>query len=126
MSSFKILITVFTLLIAASCSNGQNAGSLSPEEFAAKVKTLSAAPIIDVRTPGEFSSGHLPKATNIDWNTNTFMRSIAQYDKKKPIFVYCQVGGRSSAAASAMRSAGFKQVYEMAGGVRGWKEKLVK
>ncbi|CAN5479888.1 hypothetical protein BH10BAC6_BH10BAC6_11870 [soil metagenome] len=126
MTGIKILVAVFTLLIAASCSNGQNAGSLSPEEFAAKVQSFPTAPIIDVRTPGEYSSGHLLKATNIDWNSNSFMQTITQYDKKKPIFVYCQVGGRSSAAAAAMRSAGFKQVYEMAGGIRSWKEKLVK
>jgi len=126
MTTLKIVVTLFTLLIAASCSNGQNSNSLPPDEFAAKLRSMPSAPILDVRTPGEYAGGHLPKATNIDWNGSNFMQAIAQYDKKKPVFVYCLAGSRSAAAASAMRSAGFKQVYEMAGGIRGWKGNVVK
>jgi len=125
MTSLRFLFVLLTLVTMTSCTKGQSGYSLSPDAFSAKVRSLPSAPILDVRTPGEYASGRIPKAQNIDWNSSTFMQSVAKFDKKKPVFVYCLAGSRSAAAASAMRSAGFKEVYELAGGVRGWKEKLV-
>jgi thioredoxin len=74
-----------------------------------------------VRTPDEFSKGHLANAHNYDWNGNEFEKQIAPLDKLKPIFVYCLSGGRSSSAANKMRSEGFTQVYEMNGGIMKWR-----
>lgn len=119
----------YSLLIASaalfnSCSNGQTGTTktnLSPTEFAEKIKELPSAPIIDVRTPEEFEKGHLPDAKNIDWNGNDFDQQIASLDKSKPVFVYCLSGGRSSSAAKKMRSEGFKEVYELKGGIMKWR-----
>lgn len=86
-----------------------------------KYKELPTAPILDVRTPNEFSKGHLVNALNYDWNGNEFEKQIAPLDKSKPVFVYCLSGGRSSSAASKMRSDGFTQVYEMDGGIMKWR-----
>lgn len=107
-----------------SCTSGQTGNSktnLSATEFADKIKELPSAPIIDVRTPEEFSKGHLQNAKNIDWNGDDFNQQTATLDKSKPVFVYCLSGGRSSAAASQMRSEGFKEVYELNGGIMKWR-----
>src|ERR1035437_4915023 len=42
-------------------------------------------------------------------------------DKSKPVFFYCLSGGRSSSAASQMRNDGFKEVYELDGGIMKWR-----
>lgn len=115
-------IALLTLLLA-SCSNGQTASSLTASEFATKMKELPDAPILDVRTPDEFSMGHLHNAVNYDWNGSQFDEQIKPLDKSKPVFVYCLSGGRSSAAASKMRAMGFKEVYEMDGGLMQWRSK---
>lgn len=105
-----------------SCSNGQITNNhLSATEFAAKIKELPSAPVLDVRTAEEFSKGHLPNAQNMDWNGGHFEEQIANIDKSKPVFVYCLSGGRSSAAATKMRSEGFKEVYELNGGIMKWR-----
>lgn len=105
-----------------SCTNGQTSGNnLSAIEFSEKTKTLPTAPIIDVRTPDEFAKGHLVNAKNIDWNGNDFDAQISKLDKTKPVFVYCLSGGRSSSAASKMRADGFKEVYELNGGIMKWR-----
>ena len=108
-----------------SCTNGQttsgNKTTLSATEFADKVKELPIAPILDVRTPEEFEKGHLANALNYDWNGNEFDKQIAPLDKAKPVFVYCLSGCRSSSAANKMRANGFKQVYEMDGGIMQWR-----
>jgi thioredoxin 1 len=117
----RILLTLtitFSLLWAA-CANSQN--TLAPSDFAAKIKTLADAPLIDVRTPDEFGKGHLVNATNIDWNGEGFDKKMETYDKSKPILIYCLSGGRSGSAAKKMRANGFKEVYELGGGIMKWR-----
>lgn len=110
------------LLILSACTNGQNANyGLSVNEFNDKLKQTPNAQLIDVRTPGEFAGGHLENAINYDWNGDNFESQIKELDKQKPVFVYCLSGGRSASAASSMRSAGFKTVYEMNGGMMKWR-----
>lgn len=117
-------LTILTGILLYSCSQSQATGSggqLNVTDFAAKVKQLPDAPILDVRTPGEFDKGHLDQAKNVDWNGSDFDAQIAGLDKTKPVLVYCLSGGRSGAAAEHMRSAGFKEVYEMEGGIMKWR-----
>lgn len=124
MNKFIVIgLATFTILLN-SCTNGQSQlakTNLLPTEFAKKIKTQTAATLIDVRTPDEFAKGHLENAQNIDWRSNDFGKQIETLDKSKPVFVYCLSGGRSASAASAMREAGFKEVYELEGGIMKWR-----
>lgn len=120
----RLFSIVLVAILFNSCTNGQTQDTktnLSATEFANKIKELPTAPIVDVRTPDEFSKGHLVNALNYDWNGSEFEKQIAPLDKSKPVFVYCLSGGRSSAAASQMRSDGFKEVYELSGGIMKWR-----
>lgn len=117
----KILSIVFLTTVLLSCSNGQTQHTLSARTFAEKINELPNGTILDVRTPEEFSNGHLENALNYDWNGSEFEQQIASLDKSKPVFVYCLSGGRSSAAAGKMRSIGFKEVYELEGGIMQWR-----
>ena len=122
----KYIVIVFTTfaVLLNSCTNGQSQNSktnLSANEFAEKIKTTNLAVIIDVRTPDEFSKGHLQNSQNIDISGNDFDKQIEMLDKAKPVFVYCLSGGRSSSAASEMRAKGFKEVYELDGGIMKWR-----
>ena len=120
---FSASIIVFSFLLT-SCTTETSDGvktNLSAIEFADKIKELNTAPVIDVRTPGEYSKGHIQNAKNIDWNGDNFDQQISSLDKTKPVFVYCLSGGRSSAAANHMRLDGFKEVYELNGGILKWR-----
>jgi len=120
---FISLLTLTVVAVVTSCSNGQvnnSVADLSPIAFSEKLKQLPLASLIDVRTPEEFLKGHLQNAKNIDWNGDDFEKQIFKFNKEEPIFVYCLSGGRSSSAAAIMRSNGFKQVYELDGGISAW------
>jgi thioredoxin len=120
----KLLSIALVAILFNSCSSGQTNGiktNLSATEFADKIKELPTATLIDVRTPDEFSKGHLANANNYDWNGTEFDNQIAPLDKSEPVFVYCLSGGRSSSAANKMRSDGFLTVYEMDGGIMKWR-----
>ena len=120
--SFTLL---FTILFSIGCSNGQNSSqnfNLDTQSFQKALESQYDVNIIDVRTPGEFSQGHIQNALNINWNGNDFESETAKIDKSKPIYVYCLSGGRSAAAASFLRNNGFSEVYELIGGLMSWRK----
>jgi rhodanese-related sulfurtransferase len=77
--------------------------------------------ILDVRTPAEFSGGHIPNAINIPHRVLPVrMHEINKY-KEKLILVHCQAGGRSIGAANLLVQNGFTQIYHMHKGFGAWK-----
>jgi thioredoxin len=124
MTKYLSIILASVAIIFNSCTNGQSSPSnpsVSAVEFSKKIAELPGAPIIDVRTPGEFSQGHLKNAINYDISTSGFETKIASLDKSKPVLVYCLSGSRSTYAVSYMKSNGFIEVYEMNGGMMKWR-----
>jgi rhodanese-related sulfurtransferase len=116
MKNYFLIILSFCIW---SC-NAQTKNNLTVDEFEKGIATDSIQ-ILDVRTVGEFNSGHIKNALWADWNNDTeFERRTSFIDKKKPVYVYCLSGGRSASAASLMRKKGFK-VFELKGGINAWK-----
>ena len=62
--------------------------------------------VIDVRSRGEFQSGHVAGARNLDVASPQFNSGVKSLNAKHTYLVYCQSGSRSSRAAGAMRAAG--------------------
>ena len=75
---------------------------------------------VDVRQPGEFGGGHAVGTINLP--LNNLSREIDKLDPGKPTFVICQTGYRSSLATSLLENAGFKQIFNVAGGTSAWLE----
>lgn len=124
MKNLFSITLLFAILFSTSCTNGQNSNqnfNLDAQSFQNALLSESEINILDVRTPGEFSQGHIQNALNINWNGNNFESETAKLDKSKPIYVYCLSGGRSSSAASFLRNNGFSEVYELVGGVMSWR-----
>jgi len=122
MKKINLGILVLSLLFFINCSNGQNAKSnVDAMAFNEMVKSTSNPQLIDVRTADEFSKGHLVNALNFDWNGNEFDKQVSSLNKEASVFVYCLSGGRSAAAAAQLRSAGFKNVIELNGGIMKWR-----
>ena len=116
----KFFYSALLLFLFYSCS-GQPA-AVSPDDFE-KAITGKDVQVLDVRTAGEFAGGHLKNALSADWNNPAqFKERVAYLDKNKPVYVYCLVGGRSSAAATWLKNNGFTQVVDLAGGIRDWKK----
>lgn len=76
--------------------------------------------LLDVRTPGEFNSGHIKGAINIDVNQNDVYSKIDKLDKKATYIVYCRTQNRSQVVGNYMINNGFKEVYKMQDGITGW------
>lgn len=108
-------------LIISACTEGQTLPLVSAKEFAGLMEKYPNAPLLDVRTPGEFAEEHLQNARNIDWSGGQFDQQTTGLNKEEPVLVYCLSGGRSHAAAERLREQGFKKVIEMEGGLMKWR-----
>jgi phage shock protein E len=72
------------------------------------------AVIIDVRTKGEFASGHIKGSVNIP--LQNLQNNLSKIKKDKPVITCCASGMRSASAKSILKSNGFTQVHDG----RGW------
>ncbi|MEJ7849609.1 MAG: rhodanese-like domain-containing protein [Pyrinomonadaceae bacterium] len=77
-----------------------------------------AKQLIDVRQPGEYAAVHAAKTFNLP--LNTLERNIEKLDPALATFIICQTGYRSSLATSILENAGFKNIFNIAGGTLAW------
>lgn len=75
--------------------------------------------IVDVRTPGEFSAGHIKDAINIANETIKGENPSALPDLDATILVYCRSGARSAQASKKLLALGYTEVYDF-GGIINW------
>jgi rhodanese-related sulfurtransferase len=75
--------------------------------------------LVDVRTPGEYTQGHIENAININVYAKDFAVKTNSLDKSKPVYVYCRSGARSMKAANNLKSRGYN-VVNLNGGIGGW------
>ncbi len=78
--------------------------------------------ILDVRTPSEFDAFHLEEAVNVDIKNQDFVEEINELEKDKAYFIYCSLGIRSANACNYMSMLGFKQLYNLKGGLKAWEK----
>lgn len=108
------------VLLLAGCSSNKGAiTNMNAKDFSA-ITQQSNVVILDVRTPGEFSQGHIEGAMNIDVEASTFDSEIAKLDKTKTYAVYCHSGRRSGIATQAMAKMGFTHLYNLQNGLSDW------
>ncbi len=76
--------------------------------------------ILDIRTPEEYIGGYIEDAINLDFYSETFRDELNKLDKDKKYLVYCRSGRRSGISLGAMEELGFREAYNMAGGIIQW------
>ncbi|MCK0191234.1 rhodanese-like domain-containing protein [Arenibacter sp. F20364] len=108
-----IFLFLVILVLQTGCSQ-DNKGKMSITDF--KQELLDDAILVDVRTPEEFSAGHLENAENINLYDPNFTDKFKAVDKDKTIYLYCKMGGRSAKAQEKLKSLGFSHVVNLEGG----------
>jgi phage shock protein E len=121
MAHVKILLGVIgSILLVFGCARERVTleKNLSSRELS---DMLAATPdgltLVDVRTPDEYASGHIPGAVNIP--VDQIADNPPAADKQALIVVYCRSGSRSRAARNALLEKGYTDVVNF-GGVGNW------
>jgi rhodanese-related sulfurtransferase len=133
----KLLIFLLLPLFTTACNDASTtkSGAVNPaveettasDQQASGIQVISAeeykkaissgkVQLVDVRTPEEYSSGHIDKAVNINYYDPEFKKQIAKLDKSKPVYIYCRSGSRSQGAAKIMQELGFTSIIDLRGG----------
>jgi hydroxyacylglutathione hydrolase len=76
--------------------------------------------IVDVRRPGEYVNGHVPRALNAPLASLDKSLGPLPLEKNKPTAIICAGGYRSSAAASLLQKQGFSNLLNVSGGTGAW------
>ena len=71
--------------------------------------------LVDVRSPEEYASGHLPGAVSLPGARITQLAPRRFPQRDAVIVVYCDSGGRSRVAAQVLTAMGYRQVYDLGG-----------
>lgn len=121
MAPMKGLFPVLLLLLSSCSNQAQPVGDLPPEAYG-KAIGVAGVQLLDVRTAGEYRSGHLKGSLQADWTDKAQFADRTQHlDRNRPVYVYCLSGGRSAAAAQYLRANGFREVTNLTGGISAWK-----
>jgi sulfur dioxygenase len=93
---------------------------LSPD---GAVRRLAGLRVVDVREPDEFTGplGHIAGATLAP--LATVAEAAASWPREAPTLLVCRSGGRSGRAAAMLLAMGFREVYNLTGGMLAWNER---
>ena len=89
----------------------KRAGQISVQDALAHLK--DGALLIDVRSPGEFNSGHLPTAINIPLDEIETILPRRVKDKSQVLLLHCLSGGRSGIAQQQIKGMGYQNVFNL-------------
>ena len=95
--------------------------AIGPKELKALLDAGTVKHFYDVRQPGEREKASIPGTKLLD---DAAAAEIEALDKNTPIAFHCHHGGRSQNAAEHFLQKGFKQVYNLAGGIEAWSQQV--
>jgi rhodanese-related sulfurtransferase len=91
--------------------------SLDADQVRARLDDLT---VVDVRTPAEYASGHLPGALNVPLDRlGRAVPALQEAAGRGEVLIVCQSGGRSAAARAQLSASGVPTL-DLAGGTSDW------
>ena len=125
------VVAVLLLLVMASAVTGCGGDTADDRKEQAKYRRITADEaqvlmqqeqdylVLDVRSPEEFATGHIPHAINIPMEAFGDEPPRQLSDRNQTIFIYCVKGIRSMNVANRLAHMGYRNIVEM-GGIQDW------
>ncbi|MDQ7989432.1 MAG: rhodanese-like domain-containing protein [Candidatus Dactylopiibacterium sp.] len=121
---FLITIAVISglaLLLPLLRDARNHATHVSPAQ-AVMLMNRQNAVIVDVRETTEFAAERIEGSRNIPAGELAGRVKELEKFKSRPLILTCASGARSARAIGTLRKEGFAQVYNLGGGIKGWKD----
>lgn len=116
----KIFAAFMFLLLITGCSGGSYT-DVSVDE-AKELIDNDEVQVLDVRTPDEFAAGHIPGAKLVPLQVLESM--LSELDQDQKYLVVCRSGNRSTQASEILVENGYKNIYNMTGGMNEWTHEI--
>jgi len=118
----RLALATVALLALVGCGRHASAvGEARPEQVLTSLGKEGAPLVLDVRTPEEFASGHVPGARNIPIDELAARTGELAAQREQEVVVYCERGPRAARGAETLVTAGFTDVKLLAGHMSGWR-----
>ena len=117
-----LALILIMALLSIGCSQEQTTaevGLVTPEQLLSEPP--ANALVLDVRTPEEYSGGHVPGAINVPHTQVAERLEELGDDRSRPVVVYCERGGRAAQAEAALLAGGFTDVRHLEGDMSDWR-----
>jgi hydroxyacylglutathione hydrolase len=98
----------------------EHSGLLSIYELKERLDQRDNLIVVDVRTDKEWNEGHIEGALHI--YVGYLKERLNEVPNNQPVAVICSVGNRGSIGVSILRRSGFREVYNVLGGMLAWKK----
>ena len=132
--SLAAVVLLVAAVAAAGCSSDEAtspAGTGGPAEAAGyatvdiqtahdAVSSDQSAQLLDVREPEEWAETGVPVGAALIPLAEVESRAPSELDADSPVYVICRSGNRSRTASETLVQLGFRQVYNVDGGVTAW------
>ena len=105
--------TFSTVVVAVNYTN------VSVSQAFTMIESMPSLVVLDVRTRGEYNSGHIRNAVHIP--VSELGGRLDELNITDDILVYCKSGGRSASASQILVDNGFLYIFNMIGGIDAWK-----
>ena len=122
---FAVVAALSIMLLFSAACRAQDERLLAPAAATDLMRRNRDNPdflILDVRTAQEFRQGFIEGAVLLDYYASDFREQFAELDRDATIFTYCRSGNRSSHVLKMADALGFKNVYDLRGGILAWRE----
>ena len=117
---FVALFVILGLLLGTEVMRKlRGIAAVNPTEAIQLVNHANAV-LVDVRTAGDYKSGHIAEARNIP--TKELSERVKELNKFKevPVILYDQNGQQAGSAGNTLKKQGFATVHTLKGGLAAW------
>jgi rhodanese-related sulfurtransferase len=94
--------------------------TIAPAQLFAIFGSVRTSELLDVRTPPEYASAHVPGVKLMPLNELNVETVLSQHEPGRPIYVLCQAGARASKAIEQFERAGCYDCVLVEGGTQAW------
>jgi len=102
----------------SSASDPNEIPEITPSELSARIARGDDIDLIDVREPYELDIARIPNVRLIP--LGTLPEALPELDASRETVVICRTGARSGRAVRQLKAAGFRRVWNLAGGIHRW------
>ena len=113
---------VLALVIKAEFEHQSGRANQMDPTAAIRLMNNDDAVVLDVREATDFNNGHIKNAKNVPLTSLKSQLDGLMKDKNKPVLAYCRSGNVSGKACRILKSSGFSNVHNLAGGILNWQE----
>jgi adenylyltransferase/sulfurtransferase len=97
---------------------------ITPTELHARLERGDPLVLVDVRELEERDIADLPEMGQLRIPVGEFLERIAELDPEKEVVLYCRSGSRSGWAARHLVARGYSRIWNLKGGLLGWKNEV--